>query len=121
VASQTRILTISDYEGLRMSREQVLRLAGFYVEAVSSRAVFENSWITSFDIAVLCQSVEPARAIRIAELLRQANPCIALLRINPSQASVEDPSLFDLEIEALAGPRGLLKAIEAIGQRAGSR
>jgi hypothetical protein len=121
VTRQTRILAISDYEGLRSSREQVLRLEGFHVESASSRAVFEDSWVRSFDIAILCQSVEPDRAVRIAVLLRQANPCIALMRVNPSQASTEPQSLFDCEMDALAGPLGLLKAIEAIGQRAGDR
>ncbi len=115
---QSRILVISDYEGLRSSREQVLRLAGFHVESISSRVIFEDAWVKSFDIAVLCQSVEPERAARIAVLLRKANPCVALLRVNPSQASIEPRSLFDFEMEALAGPHGLLKAIEAIGQRA---
>ena len=115
---QSRILVISDYEGLRSSREQVLRLEGFHVEAISSRVIFEDLWVKSFDIAVLCQSVEPDRAARIAGLLREANPCIALLRVNPSQASIDPRSLFDFEMDALAGPRGLLKAIDELGQRA---
>ena len=118
-AGQTRILAISDYEGLRTSREQVLQLQGFHVESVTSRAVFRESWIRTFDIAVLCQSIEPADAMKIARLLRRANPNIALLRVNPCQASMERQSLFDYEMDALAGPDGLLQGIEMIGRKPG--
>src|SRR5947209_8120931 len=92
-APQIRILTISDYEGLRNSREQVLRMQGFYVESVPSRARFDVAWVRSFDIAVFCQSVEHGRAMRIATQLRALHPGIALLRIHPTQASIETGSL----------------------------
>lgn len=121
-AGQTRIMAISDYEGLRTSREQVLSLEGFLVESVSSSAVFEDSWIKSFDIAVVCQSIEAEDAVRIARLLRRANPCIAILRVNPSQANManmENRSLFTYEMDALAGPCGLLHAIEVLGRQMG--
>jgi hypothetical protein len=116
-ASWPRILAISDYEGLRASREQVLRLKGFEVESVSSSADFEAAWVRTFDIAILCQSVEAARATRIAEILHRLNPGIALLRINPSQTNLESRSMFDFEMEGLAGPEGLLNSIELIGPR----
>ena len=118
-AWQTRILAISDYEGLRRSREQVLRLEGFQVESVNSRTLIGIAWVRSFDMAIFCQSVEEARAVRLAELLRRHNSKIMLLRINPSHAGGEGGSLFDCEMEALAGPRGLLRAIEIMGQRMG--
>ena len=119
-AERTRILAISDYDALRMSREQVLRLEGFQVESVSSLQLFEDAWVNSFDVAVVCQSVAPSRAARIANRLRQSNPNIALLRINPGQGNAEAPSLFDFELEGLAGPRGLLNAIESIGRGMGN-
>src|SRR5260370_41656400 len=56
-ARQTRILAISDYEGLRASREQVLRLDGYQVESVQSTTTFDDAWVRLFDVAILCQSV----------------------------------------------------------------
>jgi hypothetical protein len=116
-AGQTRILAISDYEGLRISREQVLRLEGFLIESVSSGAVLEDSWMKLFDIAILCQSIESEDAVRIARLLRRANPRIAILRVNPSQANMENCPPFDYEMDALAGPHGLLHALEVLGRQ----
>jgi hypothetical protein len=116
-AQRIRILAISDYEGLRASREQVLRIKGFQVESVPSSAVFEDNWVRSFDIAILCQSVDSGRAARIAEILHRLNPGLALLHIGPPLPSMNSPSLFDFEMEGLAGPQGLLNAVELIGRR----
>ncbi|KAA6458292.1 hypothetical protein DYQ86_20460 [Acidobacteria bacterium AB60] len=116
-SSQTRILAVSDYDGLRRSREQVLRLEGFQVESVSSQASFEAAWVRTFDIAVLCQSVEPRDAAKIAKALRLANRGITIVRINSLPVEAASPSLFDYEMDAFAGPQGILKAMEAIGHR----
>ncbi len=117
---QARILAISDYEGLRTSREQVLRQEGFQVESVTSQTLMGIAWVRSFDIAIFCQSVERVRAVRLADLLRRYNSKIVLLRITP-QAIHESGSWFDFEMEAFAGPCGLLSAIEMIEQKMANR
>lgn len=113
----TRILSISDYDGLRLSREQLLRREGYYVESVLSTACLDVGWVRSFDVGILCQSVEIERAIRLAELLRRYNPSILLLRVHPYRVRRDVHAYFDLDVEGIAGPKGFLEAIERLEQK----
>ncbi len=113
----TRILAISDYEGLRTSREELLQRAGFHVESVPGNVRLDGSWVETFDLAILCQSIDPSRVSKITQSLRRANPNILIVRINPTQAAMAAHTPFDVELEGLSGPQGLLRAIELMGER----
>jgi DNA-binding NtrC family response regulator len=106
------VLTISDYEGLRWSREFLLRAEGYQVESLSSHAFFEISTIRAFDVAILCQSVERRRAIRIADLLHRHHPSMIVVRVNPFRQPSD--GAFDFSVEAIAGPEALLDALRNI-------
>lgn len=97
-----RILSIADDDGIRFSRELVLRQEGYEVESVTSNARFDSPWVRTFPIAVLCHSVDSNRAAEIAEALRQRNPSIAVVRIHAIR-SIRD-FYYDVDCEALPGP-----------------
>ncbi|HWG21797.1 MAG TPA: hypothetical protein VG225_14795 [Terracidiphilus sp.] len=107
-----RILAISDYEGLRFSRELLLREQGYYVESMNSRELLEISKVRTFDVAILCQSVDPARAVRLAEILHRYRPGIGVLRVAPVHSASH--SSFDIELEGFAGPEALLQAVSEL-------
>lgn len=113
-----RILSIADDDGIRFSRELVLRQEGYEVESVTSNARFDGPWVRTFPIAVLCHSVDSNRAAEIAEALRQRNPSIAVVRIHAIR-SIRD-FYYDVDCEALPGPDQLLHALENLVTRINS-
>lgn len=113
-----RILSIADDDGIRFSRELVLRQEGYEVESVTSNARFDSPWVRTFPIAVLCHSVDSNRAAEIAEALRQRNPSIAVVRIHAIR-SIRD-FYYDVDCEALPGPDQLLHALENLVTRINS-
>jgi hypothetical protein len=76
-----RILQIRDYELLCASRETILRLEGFSVRSVSSNASFDPCWVRSFDLALVCQSVEAARILPVVRALRKCDPRSGLINV----------------------------------------
>lgn len=107
-----KILTISDDDGLRASRDMVLRSEGYDVQSQSSQAFLEIARGRSCNLAILCQSVPADRATSIAEQLRHQNPAIRILRMNPFRACSEPR--FNTDFEVFAGPYALLRAIEGL-------
>lgn len=67
-----RILSIADDDGIRFSRELVLRQEGYEVESVTSNARFDSPWVRTFPIAVLCHSVDSNRAAGSPKLCASA-------------------------------------------------
>jgi hypothetical protein len=113
-----RILSIAEDEGIRFSRELVLRQEGYEVESVAGDARFDSPWVRSFPIAILCHSLESDRAAEIAETLRQRNPSIAVVRIHAIRSSPD--FYYDVDCEVLPGPDQLLHSLEALATRIGS-
>lgn len=113
-----RILSIADDDGVRFSRELVLRQEGYEVESVTSDARLDGPWVRTFPIAVLCHSVDSNRAAQIAEALRQRNPSIAVVRIH-AIPPIQD-FYYDVDCEALPGPDQLLHALENLVARINS-
>lgn len=110
-----RILAISDYDGLRSSREMVLISAGYSVLSVRSEAVNSSFDPSIFDIAVICQSVQTTRAAQAAYLLRIGNPEIQILRILPEDHGSETG--YDALIDGLSSPQHLLESIRLLRLR----
>jgi DNA-binding NtrC family response regulator len=110
-----RILSVADDDGIRFSRELVLRQEGYEVESVVSNARFDSPWVRTFPIAVLCHSVNSSRAAEVAEALRQRNPSIAVVRVHAIRSSQD--FYYDVDCEALPGPDQLLQALENLVTR----
>jgi hypothetical protein len=105
-----RILSISDDDGLRYSRELPLLNAGYDAESVTSHTALAIGRIRSFDAAVICRSVEPASAAALTEMLRRYNPAMPIMnvalidnieRLDRNLFIVSEPELF---LEALREP-----------------
>lgn len=108
----TRILIVSDYDGLRSSCERLLRKNGYSVDSMSSHSCLAAPILPKFDIAVLCQSVEFARVNQLRHLLRDRYPGCSLLRVASLLSGIETG--FDLRIDGFGGPAAFLAAIESL-------
>ena len=111
MSKPARILSISDDDGLRFSRELVLRNDGYETESITSNDALPAARVRSFDIALICRSVHPARATAFSDWLRQYNPEIQIVCIAP----LEDPAEpCEADVEILAGPEPLLETIREL-------
>ncbi|HZP04372.1 MAG TPA: hypothetical protein VFB43_05680 [Terracidiphilus sp.] len=104
-----KLISICDDDGLRVSRELILRHEGFEVVSIASNAAL-NDWAQmSFDIAVICWSVPAERTLQILAILRGNNPHISVLRVH---ASLNRPRpAFAHEFDIPGNPRALLEAV----------
>jgi len=107
-----RVLSICDDDLLRSTREMVLRKDGYDIVSISSNDLLGVPEIRRFDVAVICHSVPPARAMGLVERLRRYNPEIRLLTVNP-RVRRADP-FYEVDSEVLAGPGALLKAVKQL-------
>src|SRR3954464_9295014 len=103
-----RILSISDDDGLRFSRELLLEKDGYATESINSNMALSVSRARHFDIVLICRSVEPQRAMALIEMLRRYNPEIRILSISPLESQSEAGGA-DLQVPS--GPESLLHAI----------
>lgn len=114
-AQPMRILSIGDYDSLRISREWLLRQAGFHAESLTSCAPLDAFKVRSFSIALLCHTVPFERAVRIADILHRYHPRILVMRLNQS-----DPvgnAGFDRELDSLLSPAELLRVLREEASR----
>ncbi len=110
-----RILSVSDDEVLGFSREMVLRCEGYEVESVSSREYLAAPRSRHYDLAIVCQSVDPRHAGLIVAMLRRHLSLVRVMRLN-SVASGQE-SGYDLMFDALSGPSCLLEAVQQVASR----
>ena len=75
------ILSIDNDDLLRLSRELILRKEGYAVESVTCKSALEVMPNGRFQIAVIGDSVNASRSLRIAAALKQADPRIRILRV----------------------------------------
>jgi hypothetical protein len=107
MSASVRVLSISDDDGLRFSRELLLASDGYETESITSNTALSVTRARSFEIAVICRSVEPERAIALADLLRRYNPEIRILTIRQLETQ---PQHCDADIEIASGPEPVLEA-----------
>lgn len=110
-----RLLSICDDEGIRFSRDLVLRHEGYEVDSVPSSEKLDSARIRSFHIAVLCHSLSPNRAAEIAFTLRRCNPDIGILRVHAIRSATDH--FYDVDCEVLPGPGQLLDAVRTLALR----
>lgn len=107
---RTRILLISDYEGLRYSRELLLGKQGYDVHSVTSGEFLAAPDSFRCDVVILCQSLESDRALLVSLVLRRAQPTPALMRVYPFRIGCEP--VFDLGVDGFDGPAVLLDVLQ---------
>jgi len=113
-----RILSISDDDGLRYSRELLLAKDGYETESMTSNTALSISRAKSFDIALICRSVDPERALAICSTLRRYNPGIQILCISPLENRMET---YGGDLEILSGPEPVLEAIRQVSNQRTAR
>jgi DNA-binding NarL/FixJ family response regulator len=105
------ILSVCDDDGLRSSRELVLKIANYVVQSHPSNAFLQVSQVRLFDLAIVCQSINDNDAARLIERLRRYHPNLRVLRLGESSA----PAAFEF---GPITPDALLKAVrDLIGNR----
>ena len=107
-----RVLSVCDDDGIRFSRDLVLRHEGYEVQSVPSGETLDPDRIRSFHIAVLCHSLSPHRAAEIACTLRACNPAIGVLRVHAIRSAFDH--VYDVDCEVLPGPGQLLEAVKTL-------
>jgi hypothetical protein len=105
-----RILSICDYDGLRVSREWLLDREGYATESHASGDPLYALALHSFHLAILCHSVVPEQAIRIADTLHRRNRAIFVVRMSVGSDRAHSP-FFDAEFDGFADPDRLLQFI----------
>jgi hypothetical protein len=119
VTDRVRILSISDDDGLRLSRQLLLVNEGYDVVSLNSNDALSVSAATPCDIALICQSVHPQRAAALPRMLRSQHPEILIVWT----AGIENRTgLSEGDLQVSSGPERLLEAIRGLcNQRAAAR
>ncbi len=110
-----RILSVGDDDHLRLSRDLILRNEGYEVESTTSNSVLKILPEGRFDVAVISQSVNLARAIRVAGALKKRDASIRILRIQELRSDLL--KVFDVTCETLCGPSAFLRAVGSLCTR----
>ena len=116
-SSAFRILSISDDDGIRYSRELLLVNAGYETESVSSDAVLSITRVRSFDVALICRTVDAKRGMALTEMLRRYNPDIQIMCIAP----LDSLEQLDIDLHIVPEPQLFLEAVRRMRLNAASR
>lgn len=108
---RVRILSISDDDGLRFSRELLLKSEGYETESMTSNVALSAAIAGQFDIVLICRSVDNERAIALTNRLRKNHPEVQVVCVSPRQS---DPVPHDADVEVSPGPEPILEAIRIL-------
>jgi len=104
-----RVLSVGDYEILRLSREMLLQSVGYSVVSISSDCALRGEIPRDLAIAILGQTVDDLSASRIATKLRRTQANVRILRLT-LQYSRSGPG-FDACCFAEDGPEDFLSCV----------
>ena len=116
--SSVRVLQISDDPNLAATRLLVLQSAGFKVEHRGSSALRSVDGCRSFQVIVLCQSLDAAIAAELSHRICAAAPDARILRV---RYALHDQVLADVAISAPVQPHELVNAVERLAHSPGGR
>ena len=111
MSHRVRILSISDDDGLRFSRELLLKSEGYETESMTSNAALCHPVGGQIDIALICRSVDNERATAITNALRRDHPEVHVVCVAPRQ---NDPESRDEDLDVSPEPEPLLEAIQLL-------
>jgi len=83
-----RVLSISDHESVKRSRELLLQNAGYSVVSMSSDSALKEEIPRDIAVAIIGQTVDDVSASRIVARLRPAQPRLRILRLVEPNASI---------------------------------
>ncbi len=78
--TSVRVLSISDHESVKRSRELLLQSVGYSV-VMSSDGALKEEIPRDIEVAIIGQTVDELSASRIVERLRTTQPCLRILRL----------------------------------------
>jgi hypothetical protein len=104
-----RVLSVSDYESIRISRELLLQSSGYSVISISSDCALRCEIPQGLTIAVIGQTVNGNTAFRIAARLQQSQPNVRILRLT-TQYSRSGPG-FTSDCFVEDGPKVFLSRV----------
>jgi hypothetical protein len=94
-----------------VSRDLLLQKDGYQTESMESNTSIPASRVRSFDLALICSSIDSERAMALAALLRQYHPAIRILSVNPLDSS---PDRYHPDLKVASGPQALLDAVRSL-------
>jgi hypothetical protein len=80
-SASVRVLSVSDHESIRSSREMLLQSIGYMVVSMSSECALRCEIPHDLAIAVIGQTTNDISACRVAGMLREIQPNIRILRL----------------------------------------
>ena len=107
-----RILSLCDDSSLGLSREMLLRNAGYEVASLPSDTGLSVAVARRFDIAVLCHSLGEKTVTQLIGVLRRLNPNIRVIKI--SQYASPRGGAEDAECSTEDGPEGFLRTVASV-------
>ena len=114
--STVHILQISDDPNLAATRLLVLQAAGFKVEHRFSSLARTSGPFRSFQVIVLCQSLDPKIAADLSRRICAEAPDARILRMRDGYP---DHVLADLSVAAPVEPRDLVKVVQRLAETPG--
>ena len=84
--ASVRVLSVSDHESIRLSRELLLQSFGYTVVSMSADCALRGEIPDDLAIAIIGQTVDDISACRIAGSLRRTQPYIRILRLTMQYA-----------------------------------
>ena len=88
VSISVRILSISDHESVKRSRELLLQNVGYSVLSMSSDCALKEQIPCEIDVAIIGHTVDDLSASRIVKRLRTTRPHLRILRLAEQNAGV---------------------------------
>ena len=86
--TSVRILSISDHESVKRSRELLLQNVGYSVLSMSSDCALKEQIPCEIDVAIIGHTVDDLSASRIVKRLRTTQPHLRILRLAEQNAGV---------------------------------
>lgn len=79
--ASVRVLSVSDHESIRTSRELLLESVGLSAVSMSSDCALRDEIPRDLGIAIIGQTIDDLTASRIAARLRRTQPSMRILRL----------------------------------------
>jgi hypothetical protein len=110
-----RILSINDYESVAISRELLLRYAGYSVTSMSPESVLRAEPPKDFEIAIIGHVVDDITACRLAASLHTSDGELRVLRLTEQYSRPNDPG-FDGCFFVEDGPEAFLRCVSELAK-----
>ena len=118
-SANTRVLVVCNEEMLTLTRELVLRRAGYQVDSLTSTDLGQLPDARAYDVLVVCHSVPSAEAQKMVQAMKAQNPRLVTICLMPYGNC--PTAGFDATCDSGMGPVRLLEQFRAAWARASSQ